>query len=281
MVKEKFTFSGHETFHCKNMWLKKGYDFVKNDGKFNDEACLVLGVGRNMVNSIRYWLRAFNIINRDTEEITEFGKFIFDDELGRDKYLEDESTLWLLHHQLVHTNYASIYNIIFNEIAKLNPEFNLVNIQNYLEKNQVEFNRNTVKKDFQTFLKTYLSKEEKNIEDAFSAILVRLELIHQNEKKKYYIQNNKQDEIPEDLILFLILSEPEFGSSISFNALYSGWNSLGNILGLSYDDLDLKLKALSTKYVEVNYSSNAGIKEIQILKDKFSPFEILSEYYGN
>lgn len=24
----KYTFSGHESFPCKTLWLKKGYDFV-------------------------------------------------------------------------------------------------------------------------------------------------------------------------------------------------------------------------------------------------------------
>ena len=24
----KYTFSGHESFPCKSLWLKKGYDFV-------------------------------------------------------------------------------------------------------------------------------------------------------------------------------------------------------------------------------------------------------------
>ena len=37
----KYTFSGHETFQCKNMWLKKGYDFVRSGKSFNDETAVV------------------------------------------------------------------------------------------------------------------------------------------------------------------------------------------------------------------------------------------------
>jgi hypothetical protein len=51
----KLSFSGHETFHCKTHWLKKGYDFVKNGGNFNNpDAVVNLGVGKNMVTSIYY-----------------------------------------------------------------------------------------------------------------------------------------------------------------------------------------------------------------------------------
>lgn len=36
----ELTFSGHETFHCRQFWLKKGYDFKYEEGKerFRDEA---------------------------------------------------------------------------------------------------------------------------------------------------------------------------------------------------------------------------------------------------
>ncbi len=47
-------FSGHEKFHCRQFWLKKGYDFVQAGHKFSDKDAVVdLGVGKNMVGSIR------------------------------------------------------------------------------------------------------------------------------------------------------------------------------------------------------------------------------------
>lgn len=63
----KYTFSGHESFPCKTLWLKKGYDFVKNDKDFNaPEAVVHLGVGKNMVAAVRYWYKAFGL-NKDAE----------------------------------------------------------------------------------------------------------------------------------------------------------------------------------------------------------------------
>ena len=47
---KRLVFSGHESFQCRNLWLKKGYDFIKNGNSFNDEDAVVkLGVGKNMV----------------------------------------------------------------------------------------------------------------------------------------------------------------------------------------------------------------------------------------
>ena len=47
---DKLSFSGHESFHCRNVWLKKGYDFLQLKHKFSEPTAVVnLGVGKNMV----------------------------------------------------------------------------------------------------------------------------------------------------------------------------------------------------------------------------------------
>ena len=56
-------FSGHESFACKSHWLKRGYDFVIADRNFNDDDAVVhLGVGKNMVASIRFWMKAIGLL---------------------------------------------------------------------------------------------------------------------------------------------------------------------------------------------------------------------------
>jgi len=114
---DSFKFSGHETFACRHYWLKKGYDFVAHQKKFTaDNAVVDLGVGKNMVISIHYWLRAFDIID-DKDDLTDLAQCLFSDD-GWDPFLEDEATLWLLHYKLQKKRYASIYYIIFSELRK-------------------------------------------------------------------------------------------------------------------------------------------------------------------
>ena len=92
----KYTFSGHESFPCKSLWLKKGYDFVNHERNFNaPDAVIDLGVGKNMVSSIRFWLKSFGLY--DGEYLSELAYYLFDEVAGRDKYMEDLATLWLLH----------------------------------------------------------------------------------------------------------------------------------------------------------------------------------------
>lgn len=56
----RYRFSGHESFQYKSLLLKKGSDFLRAGGKFSDTNSVVrLSVGKNMVGSIRFWLRAW------------------------------------------------------------------------------------------------------------------------------------------------------------------------------------------------------------------------------
>ena len=92
----RYIFSGHESFSCKSLWLKKGYDYLNNGYNFREsDAVISLGVGKNMVSSIRYWLKAFGLTEED--ELTEFADYIFSDKDGKDMFTEDLATLWLLH----------------------------------------------------------------------------------------------------------------------------------------------------------------------------------------
>ena len=56
-------FSGHDTFHCRLFWLKKGFDYLQGGEKFKDDSGVEMGVGRNMVNSIRFWMKSFDVID--------------------------------------------------------------------------------------------------------------------------------------------------------------------------------------------------------------------------
>src|ERR1035437_1834804 len=59
-----FSFSGHETFVFRYGWLKKAYDAVReNPQSFGDDQAIVtLGVGKNMVRSIRHWALATGVL---------------------------------------------------------------------------------------------------------------------------------------------------------------------------------------------------------------------------
>jgi len=284
----KYTFSGHDSFQCRQLWLKKGYDYVIENRKFNDDDAVVqLGVGKNMVSSIRFWLKAFNIVdNKDLP--TEFGKRLFDDETGYDPFLEDEASLWLLHYQLVKTGFASIYSIIFNEFRKEKLFFNKETYVNYLKRigesdNDFNFNENTVAKDFNVFTNLYKNESEsKNIEDSFTGILSEIELLNTTGKGKdeqFYIENNERDNLSEFIVLYAILDNLNYGNSIGLNSLEFNINSPGSIFALNRLGLMNKISEIVSEFEEITFTDQAGIKELQF-KNKVEAFTVLDKYYG-
>ena len=284
----KYTFSGHDSFQCRQLWLKKGYVFVKEGKNFNDEDAVVqLGVGKNMVSSIRFWLKAFNII--DNKDIpTEFGKRLFDNENGYDPFLEDEASLWLLHYQLVKNGFASIYSIIFNEFRKEKLFFNKETFVNYVKRigesnSDLNFNENTVAKDFIVFANLYKNDpESKDIEDSFSGILSEIELLKTTGKGKeeqFYIENTERDNLPGAVVLFTILDNPNYGNSISLNSLEFDLNSPGSIFALNRSGLMNKISEIVSEFKDITFTDQAGIKELQF-KKKSDAFTILDTYYG-
>jgi len=79
----KLRFSGHDTFIVRSYWPKKGYDFIKKGCKFSSEDAVVeLGVGKNMVTSIQFWMKALGLLKDDNTTLTNFAKFLFEEQGG-------------------------------------------------------------------------------------------------------------------------------------------------------------------------------------------------------
>lgn len=282
----KFTFSGHESFQCRHWWLKKGYDLLKSGEAFSgSDAVVKLGVGKNMVNSIRFWMKAFNLLDT-SDELTNLAHRVFADD-GYDPYLEDEGTLWLLHYQLVKRGFASTYAVIFNELRRERFEFTKENFVRYLKlksetERSLQFNEKTLQEDFSVFSKMYVRSASQLLdkEDSFAGLLTDLEIVRtisNGKTEKFTIENSERPEIPDEVILFCILDDQEFDASINFNQIENG---LGTIFALSRPGLHLKVENLALKFPFIVFNDQAGIKEIQF-KKKPKPYSILDEYYAS
>ncbi|MBK9458114.1 MAG: DUF4007 family protein [Sphingobacteriales bacterium] len=302
----KLSFSGHETFYCRHFWLKKGDDYVAANQSFNDDSALVyLGVGKNMVSSIRYWMRAFGLIMFNTEtkrdELTELAHFIFADNIGVDPYLENIGTLWLLHYQIVTQQKASIYGLLFNEFRKERVDFTREQVTDFVKRKCNEqntiFNIETVKKDFDVLVRNYVRPivKSKNIEEDFSALLIDLGLLREIEKpiddvpdkerKRWFKLNaTTRENLPLEILLFAILDNPKYASenvqSVSFISLLNDENSVGLVFALTTTGLIDKLEQMQQQFKNfLTYSDDAGVRELQF-KVKPNKWDILQQYYA-
>ena len=290
----KYLFSGHESFICKHFWLKKGYDFINENGDFQYETAVMdLGVGKNMVNSIEHWMKSYGLLDK-SNSITEFSKKIFRERGGLDSFIESLATIWLLHYSLIKTNRSSLYNIFFNDFRKGRTDFTKEQLLSFM-KRQIEdeaksVNDNTLNNDISVFIRSYLKPSYKDtkieIEEDFLSLMIDLDLMKsyksENAEGKivewYQVENKIQVDLPAEVVFFAILDNSNYGKSISFQELLNGFNSPGVIFALNEEGLFNKLDTIVNTYKGITMSETAGIRELQ-LKTTFNKWDIINDYY--
>lgn len=277
----KYTFSGHESFTCKSLWLKKGHDFIRNDYDFNaPDAVMQLGVGKNMVASIRYWMRAFGMTQND--ELLPIASYILDTENGKDPFMEDLGTLWLLHFLLVSSKEATLYNWLFTRLQKERKVFDRQNVTNFVhrllieDEKQNQYNENTIKKDIGTLLQNYVMPQKAKALDDYSALLLDLDLIRTEDGKTYTFNIEGKRQLPWQIFLYAILKLKGTDNSVSYDLLQE--------IGLTFCMNDMEVigmcKVIEAHHIDkVRYSDTAGIRQLQFI-NPMTCEEVLNEYYG-
>lgn len=164
-------FSGHESFVCRYGWLPKLYDVLKEDTLvFTDEerAIVKLGIGKNMVRSIRFWGESFGLIKGGpghSYHPTPLATVLLDQDAGRDPYLEDRASLWLLHWQLTVLAGLGAWHTAFQDVQDheiLKKRFtDLVRLRANRSKGTLA--ESTLKQHIAIFLSTYVSPELENV----------------------------------------------------------------------------------------------------------------------
>lgn len=277
-----YSFSGHESFACKSLWLKKGYDFIVHKHDFNaPEAVIHLGVGKNMVTSIRYWMRACGIMDDDMG----LGHYLFNDQNGKDPYLEDLATLWLLHFNLVFKAQASIYKIFFCDFQRERIHFTKEQLNNHIKYRLIDdgqknlYNENTVKKDIDVLIHNYALPRKPQSNEDFSALFIDLDLLRINEDgKEYYFNTEGKRKVPMQIFLYALtkLKEKEGDNTLPYDDIR---HNIGMTFCMTDAEIIEMLKLISSRYSNyLAYSDEAGIRQVQFIKDVSSE-ELLNDYY--
>lgn len=284
-MNNRYTFSGHETFPCRNLWLKKGYDFAV-DGDFNaPDAVVSLGVGKNMVSSIRYWLKVFGMTKADRP--TELARHLFA-ENGWDPFCEDELTLWLLHYHLVKTGEASLYKMVFLDYQRRNREFDKQQLQRFVEstckRDGYVVNSGTLAKDINVLLQNYVYPENVTDPEKCSNLLMNLHLIrfigkemriNERNTEMFCFEEVKPEDIPKEAVLYSLLDYSHQEKTLSNDVLAY----IALTFCMSMSNLTKVLGQLAQSYPHViSYTDNSGIRNVHIANDA-EALVVLENYY--
>lgn len=291
----KTSFGRHETFSLRYSWLTKGFRALKNDKSiFNkDDATVVLGVGKNMVNSIRYWLIACQIVDENLVP-TDVGAMLFDAPHGEDEYLEDEATVWLIHWLLVsNPDKATIFYWFFNKFNK--PDFNIDEVlgalDEFIQEEMHDVKKpsaSTVRNDVSLILRAYSksSIDKKGVlEEHIDSPLSTLGLIAKKRGEgRYSSMAKRYNTLPEEILAYALISilRSSNRKSISMNdLLYSTDKCVapGTVFRLTETGLINKLESLAAHYPNlIEIRDVAGVNQVFLIDENKKPEEMYKGY---
>lgn len=285
-------FRGHESFYIRQGWLTKGLLNLQEHGDLffldKKEQTDLLGIGSNMTKALRYWLEAFNIIdviqvNRKFAHIlTPFGELIW----NKDKFVQENDTLWLLHYQLATgIEKSTSWYWLFNEfeVSEFTEDEFLRNID-FFAKQESKVAESSLKGDFRCILKTYVSEKIEEYESNMFSPLADLNFIKEHDRKKnVYVINKHPLSVSSEVVFYTILDQYEKGEytnaskEINIERLNSDKNNVGKIYNLSWNAINEHLDVLSKKSL-INVVRTAGLDVINI-KYEGSSMDYLASVY--
>lgn len=297
------SFARHETFHPRYGWLRKAYEAAKLGPETfsRDDATVELGVGKNMVNGIRYWGVAFDLLDevrlpgrgRTSSFVPSALADALFDESGWDPYLEDPASLWLLHWRLLRPRCsAPVWWLAFNvfDPAQFTEEQLLHDVEGHVE-NTTDWTRiapGSIKKDVDCVLRMYAPARARG-RDAFEDVLDcpfrELGLIEPvpGEVRSYrWVFGTKATLAPEIVAHAAVdyaFSEAG-GSTVSLTSLATAVGGPGRAFKLPEGALYEALSAAAEHIPQIQVTSPAGIRQLAIDSgDERLPAQILESYY--
>jgi len=292
-------FARHETFHPRFGWLKKGFDKATEDNSVfsSGSAPVVLGVGKNMVKSIRYWCIAFKVVDetRDDRKYihnpTGFAEKLLG-ENGWDPFLENPSSLWLLHWNLFRPPcYAPAWFFTFNELNKIDFSSHdlLFSLREYRDRQfpSRKILDSSLNKDVNCLIRMYVERTgpTKLKEDSLDCPFTELGIINSYTDSKRFTFNfgNKPTLSPEIIVVACL----EFSSSfqedartISISRLLYDAGSPGQVFKLTESSLSNAIETVSLKAKDIYLTDTAGMIQFAYDGDPLKISErILNSHY--
>lgn len=287
-------FRAHETFFIRKGWINKGLRGVTKDGNIfiskEENPMDVLGIGSNMVKSLRYWLQAVGLTEEPTrgrriQTLTDFGQLVYD----HDRYIEEIGTLELLHYKLAtNLDLATAWYFFFNEfnLTEFTREDYIEAIQKWIamQEDGESVAVRSLADDFQCIMSTYLPRYKTNParvspENNIDCPLGELGLIDVlgRDKKNYKKAIPTADSLCPYALLAIISEQAKDREEISLNELLTAPMNIGRVFNL---DAITMLDALYRieKLGAIRISRTAGLDVIRIL-EKRSFLGWVEKYY--
>ncbi|AMP07643.1 DUF4007 family protein [Collimonas pratensis] len=299
----RFRFSGHQSFSLRIAWLPKAIREIyegRDPLTDIDHGITSMGLGKNMVESLRCWIEAFQVAKKQESgwALTQIGELVFSPNDGQDPYLEDHSSSWLLHWLICSNAQYSLFawECLFNRWST--TEFSATDVIEAFRREFVQDNKEasivTLKQHWDVLLHSYrpprINKGEDHLDSALSVLgLIREVGERQNASGKweslYTFDIGQKASIPQQLFAFFIHDwwNRKFPAekTVSLQELVSGEHSPGRLLKMQEKEVLQRVENLSRIQPKIfQLTESANVRLLQRL-NAHSGYEALTAAYKN
>ena len=286
-------FRAHETFFIRKGWLTKGMKYIQTDPYVfvsrERNPMDVIGVGANMVKSLRYWLLVTGLSSepargRKSQTLTPLGEQVYE----HDRYIEEFGTLCLLQYEIANNKEnATSWWYFFNEFqhAEFNKEDFVKSLNDRVTVQGESVALRSLGDDFTCIVGTYLPrykvKKDVSPENNIDCPLGEIGLLDivDKEKKIYKKSCPPSSSFDPWIILSFIMRQAGKKTEIGLNSLLIDAGSIGKVFNLDIITLiDVLRKAERTGYVKI--IRTAGLDVVRII-EHIEPLECIKNYYKN
>jgi hypothetical protein len=288
----EYRISGHESFPCRYTWLPKAVQGLEADSRlFADEerAMVDLGVGKNMVRSIRFWSLATGMATVVSKgagpSLTELAVTLLG-KRGCDPFLEDRRTLWLIHWNLS-TNvqnplFAWDYFLNRWQEPELVPSAAIKALERAAATNDDHVSRATLEQHFDTFLHTYVPTRGRKgdvQEDNLDCPLVELQLImkvgdreidRSSGKREpiYVFRREEKPDVTPELFVYCLndfwQNRHAREATLPLREVAHGHGSPGQVFKLAEEDVRTRIEDLAQRsHGLFAYTESASLQQIR------------------
>jgi len=299
-------FANHQTFQPRFGWIKKGYNAAARDpAAFSRASAPVdLGVGKNMVEAIRFWALATKVIakqphpDRPRQSIytpTRIGRALLDERVGLDPYTEDLTTLWILHwHALSAPSLLPVWRLVFDHFTGV--EFTENDLFRYCSEEIAvtswsQPTSGSVRKDVDCLLRMYCrrgSRKRDSLDDLIDSPFSALHLIRSapgTDNDNYRFSRGSKRSLTAAAITYACL---DFMSrdgrnirTMSISRLTLEPGSPGRILKVAEQDIADAIESSSGNVTGLQLARPAGSRQLAIESDPtLIALAVLCAWYG-
>lgn len=298
------SFAKHETFYIRDGWLGKGIQAITQNGYIflEDEAPEILGLGKNMVKSLRFWMQAAGLSieelvdRRLSQSLTFFGEHVRD----YDPYQELDGTLWFIHYHLASNDaLTTTWYWFFNHFVpiKFSQDEFLKRLQGwinlYFDETTRDVAESSLKKDMDCLIKTYLPPErDASPEDVLESPLTSLGLLSsftdlddETQKKVRYfrLESGAVEKVHPLVLLYVLLDaqrcERPNAHQVALQTALREPRNAGRIFNIKPTDFEDVLSLLADRYPDwrVQLTRTGGLDQLTL--PNISARSVMQFYY--